>query len=378
MRVLGISGSPRRGGNTDILVNTALEVLAGEGLETEFLSLADRPVKPCVACRGCFASDAIRCVQEDPAFEGMLDKFAQSDGLVIGSPVYFGSATPQIMALLDRVGYVAREHPQLLRRKVGAAIVVARRAGQITMSIQIDGNTTVRDLVGRFPQTRKVFEQYGIDYCCGGGKCLAEAAHESQAALPDLARDIETALAATSAKTATAEKDWYAAPLHELIDHILQVHHAYMHEALPRLGGLVGKVLHAHGAHHGDMLRQVQVLYGSLDTELTNHLRKEEEVLFPYIVAAEAHRQGGPEGPAACFGSVGDPIRQMEREHESAGEVLAQIRKATGGYALPDDACPTFRALYEELEQMEKDLHQHIHLENNILFPKANAAEASK
>lgn len=130
MRVLGIAGSPRREGNTEILMKTALGVLEGEGLQTEFLSLADRPIKPCVACRGCFASDTIRCVQEDPAFEGILDKFAQADGILVGSPVYFGSATPQIMALLDRVGYVSRKHPQLLRRKAGAAIVVARRAGQ--------------------------------------------------------------------------------------------------------------------------------------------------------------------------------------------------------------------------------------------------------
>jgi multimeric flavodoxin WrbA len=130
MRVLGISGSPRRGGNTDTLIDTALTVLADEGLETEFLSLADRPIKPCMACAGCFKSEEIRCVQEDPAFEGLIAKFAAADGILIGSPVYFGSATPQTMALLDRVGYVARHHPQLLRRKVGAAIVVARRAGQ--------------------------------------------------------------------------------------------------------------------------------------------------------------------------------------------------------------------------------------------------------
>jgi multimeric flavodoxin WrbA len=130
MKVLGISGSPRRDGNTDILVNTALEIIAGEGLQTDFLSLADRPIKPCVACRGCFSSETIRCVQEDPAFEGVLEKFNDADGILIGSPVYFGSATPQIMALLDRVGYVSRRHPQLLRRKAGAAIVVARRAGQ--------------------------------------------------------------------------------------------------------------------------------------------------------------------------------------------------------------------------------------------------------
>jgi multimeric flavodoxin WrbA len=130
MRVLGISGSPRRGGNTELLINAALEVLAGEGLETEFVSLADRPIQPCLACGGCFKSETIQCVQEDPAFEGMIEKFSAADGILIGSPVYFGSATPQIMALLDRVGYVARRHPQILRRKVGAAVVVARRAGQ--------------------------------------------------------------------------------------------------------------------------------------------------------------------------------------------------------------------------------------------------------
>jgi multimeric flavodoxin WrbA len=130
MRVLGISGSPRRGGNTDILIDTALGVLAEKGIETDFLSLADRPVKPCIACGGCMKSDVIRCLQEDPAFEGVLEKFSAADGILVGSPVYFGSATPQTMSLLDRVGYVARRHPQLLRRKVGAAIVVARRAGQ--------------------------------------------------------------------------------------------------------------------------------------------------------------------------------------------------------------------------------------------------------
>ena len=130
MKVLGIAGSPRRGGNTDILVNMALRVLAENGLETEFLSLADRPIKPCTACGGCSKLDEARCVQEDPAFEGLIEKFAEADGILIGSPVYFGSATPQTMALLDRVGYVARRHPELLRRKVGAAIAVARRAGQ--------------------------------------------------------------------------------------------------------------------------------------------------------------------------------------------------------------------------------------------------------
>jgi multimeric flavodoxin WrbA len=130
MLVLGISGSPRRGGNTEILVKLGLEVLEQEGIQTEYVSLADRPIKPCLACGGCFRREDACCVQEDPAFDGMIEKFQAAQGFLIGSPVYFGSATPQTMALLDRVGYVSRAHKELLRRKVGAAIVVARRAGQ--------------------------------------------------------------------------------------------------------------------------------------------------------------------------------------------------------------------------------------------------------
>lgn len=130
MKALGVSGSPRPGGNTDYLINLALDALKDEGIQTEFLSLADRPIKPCMACGGCFRSDELRCAQYDPAFEGMLERFREADAILIGSPVYFGSATPQTMALLDRVGYISRGHGNFLRRKIGAGIVVARRAGQ--------------------------------------------------------------------------------------------------------------------------------------------------------------------------------------------------------------------------------------------------------
>ena len=130
MKVLGISGSPRSGGNTELLVNTALEDLAAEGIETEFVPLAGREILPCDACGGCAEVDTPQCVLEDPGFEGMIDRFMQADGILIGSPVYFGSATPQTMALLDRVGYVSRMNGGFLRRKVGAAITVARRAGK--------------------------------------------------------------------------------------------------------------------------------------------------------------------------------------------------------------------------------------------------------
>jgi len=130
MQVLGISGSPRPGGNTEFLIKLGLEVLSEEGIQTEFVSLAEQPVKPCLACGGCFRHDPPCCVQDDPAFDEIIEKVAAAQGVLIGSPVYFGSATPQTMALLDRVGYVNRANKSLLRRKVGAAIVVARRAGQ--------------------------------------------------------------------------------------------------------------------------------------------------------------------------------------------------------------------------------------------------------
>lgn len=130
MKVLGISGSPRVGGNTETLVKLALDALAAEGLATDFVSLAEQPVQACTACGGCLESDIPQCTLDDPTFDGILERFASADGILVGSPVYFGSATPEIMSLLDRVGYIARRHPDLLRRKVGAAVAVARRAGQ--------------------------------------------------------------------------------------------------------------------------------------------------------------------------------------------------------------------------------------------------------
>lgn len=130
MRILGVSGSPRKGGNTEILVQTALDVCAAEGAEIELLSLAGKQIRPCTACGGCSRVDSPRCVQEDPNFDGMVERFMAADGILVGSPVYFGSATPETMALLDRVGYVARCNGQFLRHKVGAAIAVGRRAGQ--------------------------------------------------------------------------------------------------------------------------------------------------------------------------------------------------------------------------------------------------------
>jgi multimeric flavodoxin WrbA len=136
VKVLGISGSPRLGGNTDIAVKRVLTRLAESGVEAEFVSLAEYPVKPCIACYAC--AKERRCVVPDPNFEVLFPKFAQADAIILGSPVWFGSATPQLMALLDRVGSVARRGENVLRRKIGASIAVARRAGQNFTFAQIN------------------------------------------------------------------------------------------------------------------------------------------------------------------------------------------------------------------------------------------------
>lgn len=239
------------------------------------------------------------------------------------------------------------------------------------MAMHLDEKTTVRALVGRYPQTRPVFERHGIDYCCGGGKSLADAARECGHELPKLMDALKEVLDRPPGRAETAEVDWYAASLRELIRHIVDEHHAYMKTALPQLRSMISAVLKAHAAQHGYMLSQVQAVFNNLDEEISSHLMKEEQVLFPFIIAAETHAQQGQPMLSAPCGSVCHPIQQMEHEHESAGRALANLRKVTNDYALPPDACPTFRAMYKELQRMEADLHQHIHLENNILFPRA-------
>ena len=238
------------------------------------------------------------------------------------------------------------------------------------MTIQIDGTTTVRELVGHYPQTRPVLEQHGIDYCCGGGQALADVARQRGLELSALASELQQALACPPSPSAAVDRDWYAASLAELVQHIVSVHHAYLKQALPRLRTLLATVLSAHSARHGDMLGQVRTLYDALHAELSSHMLKEEQVLFPYVVAMEECARDGAPMPPAMFGTVRNPVRQMEHEHEEAGSVLSRLRAVTGNYQLPEDACATFAALYQELQQMEADLHQHIHLENNILFPR--------
>ncbi len=242
------------------------------------------------------------------------------------------------------------------------------------MTTAISPATTVREIVGQYPRTRPVFEQAGIDYCCGGGCSLEHAASEQGLALDGLLADLTTAIESLHDETKLG-KDWAAATETELLDHILDTHHTFMKAQLPRLAGLFDKVQSAHGAKHGDVLASVRSVFDGFKAEIDEHLMKEEQILFPFIRELAAYEPGRGDKPVSHCGTVQNPIRQMYAEHDNAAQALEKMQELTADYTLPADACPTFAALYDGLQAIEADLHEHIHLENNILFPRAIALE---
>ena len=237
------------------------------------------------------------------------------------------------------------------------------------MKLNIIDKTPVADIVVHYPQTRQLLEDHNIDYCCGGKHSLKETCDKAQVSWQDMRKKLNDVIEESAA--APPPKDWITTPLSKLIRHILDAHHVYLRENLPRLLGLAEKAYQAHHQQHGEMLRVLEYSLNTLKTEIEVHLLKEEQVLFPLIQEMEAFEQGRGSQPTVQCGTIENPIRQMSTEHDSAGEILEQMRHITGGYELPDDACETFKALYDGLRELEKDLHDHIHLENNILFPKA-------
>jgi len=222
---------------------------------------------------------------------------------------------------------------------------------------------TVRELAIEVPNATRILEKLGIDYCCGGHRSLEEACASAHVAVDDVLRAVEQA---RNTSTDVSTRDWNGAPLGELVDHIVEKHHTYVKAEVPRLRALIEKVVAAHGANHPE-LQQVQLAFLELANELAAHLMKEEQILFPYLKQMASGHGGGP----SCFGTVQNPIRVMMLEHDNAGEKLREMREATGNYALPNDACLTYSTLFAALGEFERDLHQHIHLENNILFPRA-------
>lgn len=240
--------------------------------------------------------------------------------------------------------------------------------------MQTTKTTTVAEMAASSLAAVRVFEKLGIDYCCGGKRPLAEVCLEKGYDVEAVERELEAA--AVEAPESAA--DWNTAPLRELIRHIVGTHHEYLRRELPAIQMRLDKVYRVYNQRYGPTLIGLPEVYARLRAELEMHTGKEEMILFPAIASYEAAVDSGQPLPAAPFGPVANPIQMMEAEHESAGQALAEIRKITGDFHLPDYACTTYRALMTGLQDLERDLHVHIHLENNILFPRAQELEASK
>jgi regulator of cell morphogenesis and NO signaling len=238
------------------------------------------------------------------------------------------------------------------------------------MNMSITPDTRVAEVAAQNPATIRIFQRFAIDFCCGGKRPLSEVCAEKHITFGELRTALDSAGEPERSELPTAD-----AKLTEMVRFIVDKYHADLRIELPRLAQMAAKVLDAHGARHPDVLPALEATLHGLREELEAHMMKEERVLFPYIERLETLATAGQRLPASPFGSIQAPSGMMEHEHESAGHALARLRELTGGYTPPADACNTFRGLYHGLAELEKALHEHIHLENNILFPQAARLE---
>ena len=239
--------------------------------------------------------------------------------------------------------------------------------------MNLDTARTVRELATEIPNATRAFEKLGIDYCCGGSKSLSDACVHAHVSVDDVVRALEQASSFLPAADAS-QPDLSTGSLGDLVEHILATHHAYVKSEIPRLHQLLNKVVSVHGKNHPE-LGQIQQTFQAMSAELISHMMKEEHILFPHIIALENAASNGRPGPRPVFGTVSNPVHMMELEHESAGAALKTISKLTTNYTPPADGCFSYRTLYAALKEFADDLHQHVHLENNILFPRAIAME---
>ncbi|HEX6898238.1 MAG TPA: iron-sulfur cluster repair di-iron protein [Thermoanaerobaculia bacterium] len=234
--------------------------------------------------------------------------------------------------------------------------------------MDITPQTHVAEIVTHNPAATKVFYRHGIDFCCGGKRPLSEVCAERRLDPDQVRREIESLSPGDA-----GERDWSEAPLSAIVDHILERYHAPLREELPRLTEMAEKVARVHGSKFPEMFPALAARLRELRQELELHMVKEERVLFPYVVTLERSLNEGRPPARAPFGPVEGPISVMEAEHDDAGRLLEEMRRLSGGYQPPEGACGTFRALFSGLEALEKEMHLHVHLENNVLFPRVVA-----
>jgi regulator of cell morphogenesis and NO signaling len=231
--------------------------------------------------------------------------------------------------------------------------------------------TRLADLVQEDPRITPVLDRFGLDYCCRGYRTLQEASIDHSVPVSEVLEQLEAI--GPRPESSGMPAAWTDLP--GLIRHIVTSHHRYVREHQPVLQALLDKLVNRHGAGHPELI-EVREVFGALSEEMLQHMTKEENILFPFIETLCATSAGQPR-PVSPFGTILNPIRAMEQEHNEAGDLLARLRRLTGGYQPPADACTSYRLCFDELARFEADLHQHVHLENYVLFPRAIAMEGA-
>jgi regulator of cell morphogenesis and NO signaling len=229
---------------------------------------------------------------------------------------------------------------------------------------------TVGELAAKDYKKVEVFKKYGVDFCCGGKKTLSKVCKDKGINQEQLEKELYLA----EISTKLPSQDYNTWNLDFLADYIVQTHHKYVIKAMPLIFEYSQRVAKVHGAEHPETIEAAAIFVKIMD-ELNRHMMKEENVLFPYIKHLSKQNKSEKINSQPPFGTVKNPINMMEHEHDIVGEMMGNIRKVTNNYTLPDDACNSYRYAYAKLQEFEEDLHQHIHLENNILFPKAIGLE---
>ena len=232
------------------------------------------------------------------------------------------------------------------------------------MNNKFTGIQAVGKIVTEFPQASEIFKKYRIDFCCGGDKLLAVAAKELNIDEKSVLEELNQSYTMMAQQNNWGEEvDWRQQSLSQLVDHIINKHHLYLQHEMPLISEFVTTILRVHGVNHSE-LGKVHKLFHTLKLELDQHLIKEEEILFPLIKKYEQNPS------SQLLANIKNQIHTIENEHEQAGDIIKELRQITNEYALPTDACTSYRLAYQKLEEMESDLFQHIHLENNILHPR--------
>lgn len=232
------------------------------------------------------------------------------------------------------------------------------------MEMTFTGSETVGEIVAAFPGASNLMKEYGIDFCCGGNRTLSEALKQQQIDEKHFLEQLNQ-LYKQARQKQSQDVDYRQMPLGDLIDHIVQTHHAYLLKELPLLSEFVTKIFRVHGAAHPE-LAQLHKLFHQMKMDLEQHLVEEEEKVFPLIKEAEQS------GTREAFRKAQETIAKMEEDHSAVGDLLKEMRAITNDYRLPEDACRTYTLTFQKLEELESDMFQHIHLENNVLFPRVD------